>query len=398
MNDQMRRTPPDRAGRLPAPRAVLVPRSRLAPLAIALPLVLGLWLTIGLPILAEVSGTAGGGGPMRDFLFGARGDRWVTRLGRRQARPGSGHRGCRGRRPEDRARGAPGADPRSGPPSTSPSAAATASTSQAPPATSTTRCRSTTATSIRRLPRWTRHLRRLRPRRRLRRPRFRRRPPVRRRRLRLLRLHRRRRSCRLRRRLRCPRAASTSASASAPATATTSATASSTAPAGASAPASTAPPPPPPTTLPAPAEVDAVNGSGQAGRPETGDTVTFTYAGTVNPDLILAGWDGSATAVTIRFDDNGNDDVLTVRDASGGFDPHRARADPAERRLLRGHDALHGLPDDSQRQHRDDRAGHGVGHPLPRSFGQGHGLVDAAGLGHRVGAPGLELLSPERLK
>jgi hypothetical protein len=33
--------------------------------------VLGLWLTIGLPILAEVSGTAGGGGPMRDFLFGA---------------------------------------------------------------------------------------------------------------------------------------------------------------------------------------------------------------------------------------------------------------------------------------------------------------------------------------
>ena len=50
---------------------MLVPRSRLAPLAIALPLVLGLWLTIGLPIFAEVSGTAGGGGPMRDFLFGA---------------------------------------------------------------------------------------------------------------------------------------------------------------------------------------------------------------------------------------------------------------------------------------------------------------------------------------
>ena len=53
MSDPMRRTPPDRTGRLPAPRAVLVPRSRLAPLAIALPLVLGLWLTIGLPILAD---------------------------------------------------------------------------------------------------------------------------------------------------------------------------------------------------------------------------------------------------------------------------------------------------------------------------------------------------------
>ena len=71
MSNELRRTPPDRTGRLPAPRAVLVPRSRLAPLAIALPLVLGLWLTIGLPIFAEVSGTAGGGGPMRDFLFGA---------------------------------------------------------------------------------------------------------------------------------------------------------------------------------------------------------------------------------------------------------------------------------------------------------------------------------------
>src|SRR4029079_6001165 len=66
----MRRTT-DRPSRLPAPRTVLVPRSRLAPLAVALPLVLGLWLTIGLPILAEVSGTTGGGGPMRDFLFGA---------------------------------------------------------------------------------------------------------------------------------------------------------------------------------------------------------------------------------------------------------------------------------------------------------------------------------------
>src|SRR3954447_12688701 len=71
MRNNMRRTPPDRTGRLPAPRAVLVPRSRLAPLPIAPPFVVGLWLGTGLPIFAEVSGTAGGGGPMRDFLFGA---------------------------------------------------------------------------------------------------------------------------------------------------------------------------------------------------------------------------------------------------------------------------------------------------------------------------------------
>jgi hypothetical protein len=63
--------------------------------------------------------------------------------------------------------------------------------------------------------------------------------------------------------------------------------------------------------------VDAVNGSGQAGRPEAGDTVTFTYAGAVDPDLILSGWDGSTTPVTVRLDD-GSTDVLTVRDPSDG--------------------------------------------------------------------------------
>jgi len=64
--------------------------------------------------------------------------------------------------------------------------------------------------------------------------------------------------------------------------------------------------------------VDAVNGSGQHGRPESGDTVTFTYVGAVDPHLILSGWDGSATPVTVRLDDNGNTDVLTVRDPSDG--------------------------------------------------------------------------------
>ena len=64
--------------------------------------------------------------------------------------------------------------------------------------------------------------------------------------------------------------------------------------------------------------MDAVNGSGQQGRAEAGDIVTFTYAGVVNPDLILYGWDGSPTAVTVRLDDNSTDDVLTVRDPADG--------------------------------------------------------------------------------
>jgi hypothetical protein len=64
--------------------------------------------------------------------------------------------------------------------------------------------------------------------------------------------------------------------------------------------------------------VDAVNGSGQTGKPDAGDTLTFNYAGAVDPELILPGWDGSMTSVTVRFDDNSTDDVLTVRDPADG--------------------------------------------------------------------------------
>jgi len=63
--------------------------------------------------------------------------------------------------------------------------------------------------------------------------------------------------------------------------------------------------------------VQTVN-NGLSGEPEAGDVVVLTYGGVVNPDLILSGWDGSATAVTVRFDDNTNDDVLTVRNPSDG--------------------------------------------------------------------------------
>lgn len=44
--------------------------------------------------------------------------------------------------------------------------------------------------------------------------------------------------------------------------------------------------------------------------------MTFTYGGAVNPDLILSGWDGSAVAVTVRIQGNGQNDALTVHNAS----------------------------------------------------------------------------------
>jgi hypothetical protein len=44
--------------------------------------------------------------------------------------------------------------------------------------------------------------------------------------------------------------------------------------------------------------------------------VTFTYAGTVDPDLILSGWDGSTVGVTVRIAGNGPNDALTVLTSS----------------------------------------------------------------------------------
>jgi hypothetical protein len=41
----------------------------------------------------------------------------------------------------------------------------------------------------------------------------------------------------------------------------------------------------------------------------------LTFAGPVDPALILAGWDGSATPVRVRFEGAG-DDTITVRDAA----------------------------------------------------------------------------------
>jgi hypothetical protein len=66
--------------------------------------------------------------------------------------------------------------------------------------------------------------------------------------------------------------------------------------------------------MPAPADVDTVD-NGQAGKPEQGDEVVFTFASAVDPASVRAGWDGSATPVTVRIA-GGSSDVLTVWDAA----------------------------------------------------------------------------------
>ena len=62
--------------------------------------------------------------------------------------------------------------------------------------------------------------------------------------------------------------------------------------------------------------MQATDGGGTVGLAETNDVVTLTYAGTVDPALILLGWNGSAVGVTVRIAGNGPNDALTVHDAS----------------------------------------------------------------------------------
>jgi hypothetical protein len=70
------------------------------------------------------------------------------------------------------------------------------------------------------------------------------------------------------------------------------------------------------TTAPRGTGVQAVNGTGTAGKIDAGDTVTFTYSEAMDPGSILAGWDGSAVAVTVRVTNNSSNDRLTVYNAA----------------------------------------------------------------------------------
>jgi hypothetical protein len=71
--------------------------------------------------------------------------------------------------------------------------------------------------------------------------------------------------------------------------------------------------------MPAPADVQTSNGGATPGQAETGDSIALQFAGTVNPDLVLKGWDGSATPVTVVLSHFGGGDVLTVETPGGSM-------------------------------------------------------------------------------
>ena len=77
-------------------------------------------------------------------------------------------------------------------------------------------------------------------------------------------------------------------------------------------------PPPPGGPLPTPADIQTTSGGGPRGKPGAGDAVVFTFASPPDSSLILAGWDGSATTVTLRITENGKNDILTILNSTTG--------------------------------------------------------------------------------
>jgi hypothetical protein len=70
-------------------------------------------------------------------------------------------------------------------------------------------------------------------------------------------------------------------------------------------------------SAPAGTDIQTANQAFMVGYAETNDTITFNFTETMDPQTILAGWDGTSTAVTVRLLDNlGGRDTIQVYDAA----------------------------------------------------------------------------------
>ncbi|HEU4463044.1 MAG TPA: hypothetical protein VFR75_10685 [Solirubrobacterales bacterium] len=69
-------------------------------------------------------------------------------------------------------------------------------------------------------------------------------------------------------------------------------------------------------TAPTAADVQTANkAGGAAGKPEAGDSITYTFSEPIDPHSILANWEGAATSVVVRIT-NATGDPLTVFNAA----------------------------------------------------------------------------------
>jgi hypothetical protein len=69
-------------------------------------------------------------------------------------------------------------------------------------------------------------------------------------------------------------------------------------------------------TAPAGSDTQAANGGATAGRPELGDTITFTFSEPIDPQSVLAGWTGAATNVVVRINNTTPDSLLVYNAAN----------------------------------------------------------------------------------
>jgi hypothetical protein len=70
--------------------------------------------------------------------------------------------------------------------------------------------------------------------------------------------------------------------------------------------------------LPAPADIQTTSGGGPHGKAAAGDAIIYTFASAPSPSLILAGWSGSAMPITVRVNENGPTDFVTILNATTG--------------------------------------------------------------------------------
>jgi hypothetical protein len=77
------------------------------------------------------------------------------------------------------------------------------------------------------------------------------------------------------------------------------------------------------TIAPTATDVAAANGGATAGKVEAGDVITFTFSEPIDPATVLAGWDGTSTAVQVRITAGIlAPDPFTVLDSGGAAGVH----------------------------------------------------------------------------
>jgi hypothetical protein len=75
-------------------------------------------------------------------------------------------------------------------------------------------------------------------------------------------------------------------------------------------------------TRPSASDVVTLNGAATVGKPEAGDSISFTFNEAIDPAGVLAGWTGPGASVVVRITDGGllANDILTVRNAANSVD------------------------------------------------------------------------------